>query len=152
LTRQIDLEREIACDDIVAESPEQARSYAACLTRAVALCGVIRPSLAAANVADGRSHLSRRVDLLVEKRGDVRVGLLRTRLAIIAIALIGAVGLLAQTPAIVAFGAPHDKTSVAAPQPALIAQVEKPAPPIAQTHFGEQVKLGDDQLKAHHFD
>ena len=37
--RQIDLEREIACDDLAVEATGCPRLYAACLTRAFALCG-----------------------------------------------------------------------------------------------------------------
>ena len=159
--RQIDLEREIACDDMVAGSPEEARSYADCLTRAVALCGGVRTSLAAANVADRRSHLSRRVELLVDK-DNIPAGLLTSRLALIAIALMGAAGLLAKTPSLVSFTAPRVTNlrlmpvqidaPMPAPPPALMSQLAKPIPAAAQTNFDQQMKLGNDQMKDRHFD
>jgi beta-lactamase regulating signal transducer with metallopeptidase domain len=105
LTRQIDLEREIACDDIVAASKEDARSYADCLIRMVAACGVVRASLAAANVADSRSHLSRRVALLLDGSRNGRAQLLTGRCMLVALALVGAGGLLARSPLLVAFAA-----------------------------------------------
>ncbi len=134
LTRQIDLEREIACDDRAAGSPEQARSYADCLTRTVALCGGVRTSLAAANVADGRSHLSRRVELLLKNGRTAQVSLLKGRCALIAIALIGAASLLAKTPLLFAFSTPRAPilfdppmlTKPAAPQ--VLAQAAQPPP------------------------
>jgi hypothetical protein len=123
LTRQIELEREIACDDIVAASAKDARSYADCLTRTVALCGGVR-TLAAANVADGRSHLSRRIELLVDRRrrkGPAQ--LLRWRAAVIAITMISAAGLLARTPLLIAFAVPRIANPAFAPVP-----TDAPAP------------------------
>lgn len=155
VTRQIDLEREIACDDRVAGSPEQARTYADCLTRTVALCGGVRTSLAAANVADGRSHLSRRVELLLTKSRAPHVSLLRGRCALIAVALIGAASLLAQTPLLFTFSASRapmlfDPPMFTSPeqQPQVLAQTA--IPPSAP--FAEQQSLGVKQLADRHFD
>src|SRR6185369_6333901 len=39
ITRQLELEREVACDDFVIEATGRARSYATCLTRMAELCG-----------------------------------------------------------------------------------------------------------------
>lgn len=124
LTRQIDLEREIACDDIVVGQTEHARFYADCLTRAVVLCGGVRTSLAAANVADSRSHLSRRIELLMDKSRSRCIGLLKRRFAATAVALVCAAGFLAKTPLLVAFAVPRVVVSVPAP-----AQSAAPIPP-----------------------
>jgi beta-lactamase regulating signal transducer with metallopeptidase domain/Flp pilus assembly protein TadD len=158
LTRQIDLEREIACDDRAAGSPEQARSYADCLTRTVALCGGVRTSLAAANVADGRSHLSRRVELLLKNGRTAQVSLLKGRCALIAVALIGAAGLLMKTPLLFAFSTPlaanpgpfqFDPPMLTKPvQPQILAQAAPPAP----APFVEQRNVGATQLADRHFD
>ncbi len=155
VTRQIDLEREIACDDRAAGSQEQARSYADCLTRTVALCGGVRTSLAAANVADGRSHLSRRVELLVERGRPKQVSLLKGRCAVIAIALIGVASLLAKTPLLLAFSTPRapilfDPPMLAKPAqpPQLLAQALPPAP----TPVVEQRNIGVKQLADRQFD
>ena len=136
LTRQIDLEREIACDDRAAGGPEQARSYADCLTRTVALCGGVRTSLAAANVADGRSHLSRRVELLLKNGRTAQVSLRKGRCAVIAVALIGVATLLAKTPLLLAFSTP------APPPPRILAQAAPP-PFIEQPTAGTK----DDRAK-----
>ena len=110
ITRQLDLEREIACDDAVARSTDTARSYADCLTRMVQACGGVRPSLAAAAFADSRSHLSRRVELLMraDRTGSTR--LLHRPFALIAVGLLCAVVLLAKTPLMVAFATPQSTT------------------------------------------
>ena len=146
VTRQIDLEREIACDDRAAGSQEQARSYADCLTRTVALCGGVRTSLAAANVADGRSHLSRRVELLVERGRPKQVSLLKGRCAVIAIALIGVASLLAKTPLLLAFSTPRTANPTLALHPQILAQSAPPAP------FVEQQNAGAKELADRHFD
>lgn len=126
LTRQLDLEREVACDDVVAGSDEQARTYADCLTRTVALCGGVRNSLATANVADSRSHLSRRVDLLLNGTRDRHTTLLSAPFGVIAITLICLAGLLAKTPQLLAFAIPAQSSIVfEAPQ------TQSPVPPIA---------------------
>lgn len=141
ITRQLDLEREIACDDAVARSVDTARSYADCLTRMVASCGGVRPPLAAANVADSRSHLSRRVELLLRENRMGPPRLLLRRFVPAAVALVFAVGILAKTPLLLAFAIPQITNSVAAPlrtevrptvpaqEPLIIAQTTRPNPP-----------------------
>jgi VWFA-related protein len=76
IARQIDLERELACDDFVLESIGVPRSYAACLLRVVELCSGARASWAATGVAGNRSQLTKRVNRLLERnRGtDTRTG------------------------------------------------------------------------------
>ena len=63
---RIGIEREIACDDRVVDSTGSPQRYAECLTRAVELCGGVRGSLAAAGMAGHRTHLSQRVELLLD--------------------------------------------------------------------------------------
>jgi len=157
VTRQIDLEREIACDDMVVGSSDQARSYADCLTRTVACCGGVRTSLAAANVADGRSHLSRRIELLVDKTRTRRIHLFKTRLAVTAIILISAAGLLTRAPLFIAFAAPQTPTDK---PPQLMAQAQppaqlaptQPATPKEQTPFELERQLANSQLQARQLD
>src|SRR6185437_6520366 len=96
ITRQLDLEREIACDDAVARSTATARDYADCLTRMVQACGGVRPSLAATAFADSRSHLSRRVELLMRTSRTAYPSLRRRTFALTALAVVGAAILLAK--------------------------------------------------------
>jgi beta-lactamase regulating signal transducer with metallopeptidase domain/Tfp pilus assembly protein PilF len=155
LTRQIDLEREIACDDIVVGSAQHARTYADCLTRTVALCGGVRTSLAAANVADSRSHLSRRIELLVDRSRSVTTRLPRHQIALIAVILVCAAGLLAKTPPLVAVSVPRFAASTqTAPQPLLLAQAAgaSPAPEPEQSTYEQHRILGIKQMQDHHYD
>ena len=133
VTRQIDLEREIACDDMVAGSEGQARVYADCLIRAVGLCGEARKSLATANVADSGSHLSRRVGLLLHGSRGGRAGMLRGRFGVIAVGLVLVAGGLVRVPKVLAFVPVVERVAVpsvvvAAPavkgEPVVLAQVE----------------------------
>ncbi len=62
IVRQIDLEREIACDDRVVAASNSPVAYANSLIRVVALCG---GSLDALSVASFETRLSRRVELLL---------------------------------------------------------------------------------------
>jgi len=125
IVRQIDLERELACDDFVLENIGAARSYAACLLRVVELCSGERAPWAAAGVAGDRSQLTKRVDRLLERnRGtDARTG--KGRL-LTAISVVGALACLAgRAPGAIALAIPP-----AAVQPPQIA----PPPDTPQTH------------------
>ncbi len=106
VTRQIDLEREIACDDMVVGSCEQALSYADCLTRTVGLCGGIRNSLATANMAGGSSHLSRRVALLMSGNRGSHTAMRRRQFGVIAIVLVCVAVMFARVPQVLAFALP----------------------------------------------
>jgi beta-lactamase regulating signal transducer with metallopeptidase domain len=114
ITRQIDLEREIACDDLAVEATGCPQHYAACLTRAFALCGGVRASFAGANAADDRSHLSRRVELLVERTRRTGARLHSGRVAAFAAALAALACLAGRAPALVEFGGPRTAIAAAA--------------------------------------
>jgi beta-lactamase regulating signal transducer with metallopeptidase domain len=122
-TRQIDLEREIACDDFVVQATRRARSYASCLTQMVELCGIVRPALVAAPVADDLSHLTRRVEMLLDTTRRTGTRLLKARLSAV-IAIVAALAWLAvKTPQLVAFAKPiveHAAKQVASQLPALM--------------------------------
>jgi hypothetical protein len=117
IARQIDLEREIACDDLVAQATNDPRGYAACLTRMVELCGGVRRSPAGVNFADGRSHLTRRVELLMKRTQDARTNLFKSGLAASAIVLAATGWLLVKTPAVVALAAPQGRGTPAVNAP-----------------------------------
>jgi hypothetical protein len=136
IARRIDLEREIACDDLVAEATGQPHRYADCLTRVVALCGPVRGSLAAAHAAGNRSHFSQRVELLIDRSRDTRTRLFGARLAGFAAALVALTLILASTPGLLAFAAPQKeipmtkrtKLAVAAVAAVAAAQPVRPQP------------------------
>ena len=105
ITRQIDLEREIACDDFVVEQTGQARPYASCLTRVVEISGGVRSSIAAAAATEERSHLARRIEMLLDKTRHKGTRLLKIRLAVTVAALAVLTCIAVRTPGIVAFAA-----------------------------------------------
>jgi beta-lactamase regulating signal transducer with metallopeptidase domain len=66
ITRQIDLEREIACDDIVIARTGRPAIYAKCLTRVLELAGLERPVSVAPSAIVTVSHIERRIDMLLD--------------------------------------------------------------------------------------
>lgn len=108
--RQIELEREIACDDFVLAVTGKSRSYASCLARMVELTAGASVSPAAAAAG---SHLARRVEMLFDKTRHAGTRLLKARLT----AVVAAVALLAftaaQSPGLLAFGTPQGLPAIA---------------------------------------
>lgn len=88
ISRQIDLEREIACDDFVVEAMGNSRPYAACLAHVIELSGGVRASLVAACATEQASHLARRVEVLLDKARHRGTRLLPIRLAVLGAGLI----------------------------------------------------------------
>jgi beta-lactamase regulating signal transducer with metallopeptidase domain len=126
ITRQIDLEREIACDDFVVEQTGQARPYATCLTRVVEIAGGMRSSIVAAAATEERSHLARRIEMLLDKSRHKGTRLLKIRLSLMVVALIALTIVATRSPGIVAFAAQQDSFMDQVPLPP-----EPPSPPEA---------------------
>jgi len=130
IARRIDLEREIACDDFVVQATGSPRPYAACLTRVAELTGGVRSSRVAAAAADERSHLTRRVDMLLDKTRHTGTRLLKTRLAATVAALAALSFFAARTPGLIAFATPQPAAAAVAPVPG----PRPPAPPPQPAH------------------
>ena len=136
ISRRIELEREIACDDLVIGVTGRANSYAACLAHMAEIAGNARAPLAAAG-AMTKSHLACRIEALLDKTRNKGARLLRLRAAALIAAQIALVYVAARTPKLVAFAAPLQQASApkpaapaqAAPEPARI--VPSPAPDLA---------------------
>jgi beta-lactamase regulating signal transducer with metallopeptidase domain len=107
--RRIDLEREIACDDLVIATTRNPRSYATCLTRMAELCAGARPSLAA-GFTERRQHLSRRVELIM-KQTYASSSHSRAVLVTVIAAVCGLGAFLAQRPPMLALAAPQAAAS-----------------------------------------
>lgn len=151
MARQIDLEREIACDDFVVKVTGQARPYAACLTRVVEMTGGVRGSVAAAAAAEERSHLTRRVNMLLDHTRNSATRLLKARFLVL-LAVVGGLGFVAaRLPGPVAFAMPQRPIATQSPMaraaivvPALQAQripTPAPAPRIAPAVDEMMVKV-----------
>ena len=72
IARQLDFEREAACDDRVVQATGEYKDYALCLTRVAELGASRATVLAAPTVIGIRSHLSRRVESLLARRNSVQ--------------------------------------------------------------------------------
>jgi beta-lactamase regulating signal transducer with metallopeptidase domain len=116
ITRRIDLEREMACDDLVVAATGRPRSYANCLTRVVEFGGYVRPSLLAAGAANDGSHLARRVDMLLDKTRHTGTKLLKTRFAAVVAAVAALAWVAGSEGGFVAFAAPLARTVRAIPK------------------------------------
>lgn len=130
IARQIDLEREIACDAQVVGVTHPAASYAACLTRVAEISGPI--PVAAAAFLQNRSQLSQRVDVLLEQAQGTRTRLLKTRLALAASTFAAMAFMLAKSPALLALSAPPPQVHAAL---ARIPGATQPARPAASVHI-----------------
>lgn len=132
ITRRIDLEREIACDDFVVEHTGQARPYASCLTRVVEIARGGRSSIVAAAATEERSHLARRIEMLLDKTRHKGTRLLKTRLFLMVAALLAFAFVAAKTPGLIAFAA-VDQNSISDQGPAAPEAPAAPEVPTAST-------------------
>jgi beta-lactamase regulating signal transducer with metallopeptidase domain len=89
ICRELELEREIACDDYVVNVTGQSHGYASCLTRVADLDAAPQAVLATPTVIGNRSDLERRIDALLEKRRSSSARLWKGRFAVLATLLLG---------------------------------------------------------------
>lgn len=134
IARQMDLEREVACDDWVLAQAAENASYARCLARIVEMTQWPYRPLAAPGVFVTRRSMSIRIERLLARGRDVRVRLalvpsLVSAVAIVAIVLAG--GFVSPT---IAYTMSSDVT-VRAPQikPVVVAAKPTHAPTAAKT-------------------
>lgn len=92
ISRRIDIEREIACDDFVVLATGKARPYASCLTRVAELCGCVAASPLAASAAGSRSALVRRIEELLDDRRKASSRPMKARLVLAATAILAVTG------------------------------------------------------------
>ena len=126
LVKQIEQDRETACDDWVVAMTGEARPYAASLTRLFELCSARRRQLLATGMADRASHLGERIEALLRSGRDFAPRVSLVRVALGAAILLGLVFAGAQAPHWVAF-AQEPAVAPVAPLPPL-----PPSPPSAR--------------------
>ena len=120
--RQMDREREMACDDWVVWQTHQPRSYATCLTRLVELNVHARALLVAPGMAASKERLFERVRRLLDQGRHVTAHLSKTGVLTIALVLVAAVLLLIRLAPI--FTPPESSEEVSEPVP----EVSEPEP------------------------
>jgi VWFA-related protein/TonB family protein len=128
ITRRIDFEREVACDDFVVQLTGSARGYAVCLTRVAELasgtCGVAP----AASATEPRSHLETRVEMLLDSSRKTSTCLLKSRLIGAVCMLCLVLGMAAAMPSLLLFATPAAAGEGGAVRPAA-AGFSEPIPP-----------------------
>jgi beta-lactamase regulating signal transducer with metallopeptidase domain len=127
LIKNIEREREAACDDWVVANTGEARPYAASLTRLFELCSARRRQLLATGMAGRASHLGERIEALLRSGRDFAPRVSLVRVALGALVLVGLVFVGAQAPHWIAFAQepafPQEPAVPVAPVP--------PVPPVA---------------------
>ena len=124
--QQLDLEREVACDDWVLSFVHTVRPYALCLTKMAETATWPRQMIPAPGVFATRKHISLRIERLLGAGRNIATNL-SLGPAAAAIAVVGAIGL------VVAFVAP----SIASPsvaQPVTAVAASTPAPAVTPAH------------------
>jgi hypothetical protein len=101
--RQIDRERELACDDWVVAATGAAHPYAASLARLFELCASQRRILLASGIADGGSQLGNRIALLLRRGREFTPQASALRVSLCSAALLVFVIAASRAPAWVAF-------------------------------------------------
>ncbi|HJQ68796.1 MAG TPA: M56 family metallopeptidase [Blastocatellia bacterium] len=85
--RQLNLEREVACDDAVISLTGRPRPYAACLVRLLELTASRHTSLLAPGAVTIKRQISSRVEMIVDKRRNATLSLSKAGLLIMLAAL-----------------------------------------------------------------
>lgn len=138
LGRKLDLEREIACDDWVIHVTGEPRGYATCLARVVELAGFRRGWALATGAAEKKSHLFRRIELMLDKSRNRKPRASRFALAVTIVAGIIVFSAVSRVPSVFAFNASVDQdwpppapTAPPAPRAVRPLRAVPPTPPAA---------------------
>ena len=120
ISASLDVERELACDDMVVASTGRPRPYAQCLTRVAELANGLTASPLAAPVVEVQSVLERRVDMILDKsRERYAPPSMKTRFALVLVLLASGVWIVSAAPQFVALETEFAGASTAtAAQPA----------------------------------
>ena len=144
--RQIDRERELACDDWVVAATGAARPYAASLARLFELCTSRRGVLLASGIADGGSQLGNRIALLLRRGREFSPQTSALRVSACAAVMLILMIAASRTPAWIAFAQTKSPVSRAqakaieeSPQGALPAANAAPQAPAAPSRAAQAV-------------
>jgi erythromycin esterase-like protein/beta-lactamase regulating signal transducer with metallopeptidase domain len=106
ITGRIDLEREMACDDLVVAITGEPREYATCLTNMAELSGRVGRSLVAAGATQEGKLLERRVETLLDRSRQRGTKVLRLRLAPLVFVQLALVFWATTAPGVAIFAGP----------------------------------------------
>jgi uncharacterized protein YjbI with pentapeptide repeats/beta-lactamase regulating signal transducer with metallopeptidase domain len=144
IAQQLDLEREVACDDWVVRETKSVRPYAHCLTKMAEVTAWPHRALAAPGVFMTRRGLSLRVERLLRAGRDVRTSLSPGAAGIVAAAIIALYFVVQTVAPTYAFTqqVPEIPTPPAAPTAAphaTLAPVPKPPHPVKVQRVQEKI-------------
>jgi uncharacterized protein YjbI with pentapeptide repeats/beta-lactamase regulating signal transducer with metallopeptidase domain len=126
VSRQLDLEREVACDDYVLRTTGAARSYAFCLTRIAEVTSWPQRGVAAPGVFITRRNISIRIERLLRSGRTIGSSIAPEIAATVAVALVLVSVLLRTMTPSVAYTLPaKDKEEVA--NPLIVKVIEQPS-------------------------
>ncbi len=136
ISRQMDVEREVACDDYVLQLTGQVRPYAFCLTKMAEMTAWPHRPMPAPGVFVTRKNISIRIERLLRTGRAIGSGIAPSVAGSFVAALVAVfIVLRLMTPSI-AFTAPATPESPAAPKVVAHQKIEKPhlvAPTVAAT-------------------
>lgn len=134
ISRQLSLEREIACDDHVVQLAGRARSYALLLANLAAWTNK-RPLMLASGVSNNKSQLQQRINMILDTHRNISPRLVKARLGVIASisAAVAALAIYAAPRIVLAQSAAPEPAAVPGEPPSadnapLIAAVEESGP------------------------
>ena len=136
IARQIDLEREIACDDFVISATGQPRPYASCLTHVAELAVGYSSSPVAAAVVDESSNLTRRITILLDKSRHTETRIFKLRLALALLTLSLLTWFAGKSPALFAL-APQQTASQPVPVSIRVTVTDPLGTPSHRTRTGQ---------------
>jgi len=122
IARRIELEREMACDDMVVAITGEPRDYATCLTNMAEWGGKVRRSLVAAGATQEGKQLGRRVETLLDKSRQQATEVLRLRAVPLIAAQVVLVFWVAALPGVVTFAEPAVQNAAPGIEQAIAAQ------------------------------
>jgi beta-lactamase regulating signal transducer with metallopeptidase domain len=144
--RQIDRERELACDDWVVAATGAARPYAASLARLFELCSSRRSALLASGIADSGSQLGNRIAMLLRRGREFSPRASALRVSACAAVMLVLMIAASRTPAWIAFAQTKSPVSRAqakaieeSPQGAVPASNAAPQAPAAPSRAAQAV-------------
>jgi len=125
VSRQLDLEREVACDDYVLRTTGAARSYAFCLTRIAEVTSWPQRGVAAPGVFITRRNISIRIERLLRSGRTIGSSIAPEIAATVAVALVLISVLLRTMTPSVAYTLPaRDKDEIA--NPVIVKVIDQP--------------------------
>ncbi|HTX02500.1 MAG TPA: pentapeptide repeat-containing protein [Candidatus Acidoferrales bacterium] len=127
VSRQLDLEREVACDDYVLRTTGAARSYAFCLTRIAEVTSWPQRGVAAPGVFITRRNISIRIERLLRSGRTIGASIAPEIAATVAVALVLVSVLLRTMTPSVAYTLPASKDKGEISSPLIVKVIDEPA-------------------------